>query len=370
MSHRIVSNSAAIGAALALAGGVFWFVPPSGGTSIQSDGRLGVEPAGFEVRADSSPPEPQQIEPRLVNRTDRVVRILEIETSCGCTAAGELETRTLAPGASVRLPLSITPPEHGSRIITVRVTTDHPTQRIVMFDIRSSGSTQDLPKLVRVSSSIRLTGRQAGERLSEEFALKTLEEKNSRPWIDQLKTDSSDILLQSLPIMEERALGGEGIWRTYPFRVTVPCPQLVNQRRENLLTLQFSRHPEGGTSPIRINAIREPMVKLIPEIVNFAFALTDSPMERIVIMDSEQVSDWSFRLVAELPPGVTINFSECSEAPSDSGKRIKVRVDPTAVMLPTGGVERFVLPIETSIPEQRQMDLPIVIQINPATNGT
>jgi hypothetical protein len=315
----------------------------------------------LELRAESTTPETRQIEARSVNRTNDRVRILGIDTSCGCTVVGKMDAMQIAPGATLRIPLSVTPPARGARTVSVRVRTDHPKKRLVTCEIQTVGYSDDLPKLVQLVSSIPLSGFQPGEALSERFAIRTLEEKNSRPWIEQLTADSTDVLLDSLPVVEERSMGGEAILRSYAYQVTVPCPERVNQIREHLLRLKFSRSPDPQSSPIRVKSFRKAIVQLIPEIVNVTVAVGDLPVERFVVMESEHVSDWSCRLASDLPQGVTIDFLESSEVPQDRSRRIRIHVDPARLDIGSDSVERFRLSFATSIPQQPTLELPVTV---------
>lgn len=343
-----------------------WFLAPP---ATSDANRLVFEPAEISVQATDKTPEPQRFEPRLVNRTDRTVRLKSLTAGCSCTAVGKLTKTTLAPGESILVPLEVTPPSAGMRDVTVRVETDNPGQPLVRFTIHTEGPPLALPKVVASPGRIRLVGWSAGHRLTELISIQTLEAPGSPPWIEQLDASSSDVLIEQLPTEDERAYGGQATRRTYRFRIEAGCPGQFSSPQECSLACRLTAPADEPPPPIQLSIRREPFVHATPEAI--FLDVTDDPAsrQRNICLESSSSQAWTLTLPDELPKGLSLEILERQAEDAANFRRLRIKYEPAPAAAAAPGTSRIEVVLRTSLAEQPLVVLPVTVEIRSEANG-
>jgi len=230
------------------------------------DGEFTISPASLDLAASGDGPAERRVVLTLTNTTQRRVRLVDIESTCGCAIAQPLESAVLEPGQSLPLLLQVALPEMGSRLAEIIVQTDHPDhpRRVVTMTLR--GRPMPVPRLMRQPERLDLTGAAAGERVEGLVFVDMIEAAAAAPQVTGLRASNGSSATAEMAGPPAEEPGPEGsVRRTYQFRVLATTPasgaesfrlgvatrdSLASHARFAFDTIVFVRHE----SPVRVTA--------------------------------------------------------------------------------------------------------------------
>ncbi len=164
--------------------------------------------------------EPRWPHLEVTNVGGKSVRVLGIQTSCGCTQA-KIEPTQIGPGKKGFVSLQVTPPSAGERLVMVTLNTDSPLTPEVGLKVRV-GSSRTPPYLLSVSGEIVYNS--GDDVLAEDRDLEaiTIDVAGARPGIAPEPTCDLDYVHIGTPTMVEAADAATGtVVRKYRYKVRI-----------------------------------------------------------------------------------------------------------------------------------------------------
>ncbi|MEO6807665.1 MAG: DUF1573 domain-containing protein [Isosphaeraceae bacterium] len=161
--------------------------------SIASPGRLKVSEAALTWQSPASDGASRSVAENLRyelrNDGGRPVRILSVESGCGCTKQ-HLSAEIIKPRESAFLTVQPTPLLFGERRVPITLHTDSPSSPVVNLSLRILGG-QDPPFLLSVDGDLRFRDCEAGDEL--EVVVQTVERSS--------EADREPVLRSDLPFL-------------------------------------------------------------------------------------------------------------------------------------------------------------------------
>lgn len=136
----------------------------------------------------------------LRNVGGRVVRILEVKSSCGC-ATPRVEPTSIAPGGTGTVEIQALPLQVGERVANVTLITDSPITPRVVLQLRIIGSRRP-PLLLTAAGDLSFVA-SPEEELAREIVATTVEHAESEPTPPIIKTDVQALELTGLTLRAE-----------------------------------------------------------------------------------------------------------------------------------------------------------------------
>lgn len=172
----------------------------------------------------------------LKNMGSQAVTIQRVTSSCGCTVTRKFAATILEPGKLLEIPLSVDLPEYGTKEVVVTAHIDSAISHNPDIRLRLEGGAPERPQLIRVPSSVTITGSIPGERATKNLWITTIE-KTSQPWLQNLSSPDPTIQIKLLKVETERSLTEEWRMRRYGFDVSANVPDFETSHRNSSLEI-------------------------------------------------------------------------------------------------------------------------------------
>lgn len=282
---------------------------------VAKPGGLVAEPSLLELTADAGSGRRRDVVCRLVNRSDRDVRIVSVETTCACTLAAPLERTTLKPGEAVPLRLTVSMPSEGVKESAVNVAVEPsdvaaPSLRLVL-----RGPERPLPYLFHMPERLRLAGRRAGEELTQECEVSAIERPGSEPWLRGVVDPAGEVVVRFDPKPVEEPYGRH-VLRRYRFTITGRLPETPDAPQPFALALTAEPKAARSGFPVAIQGtwVLEPLARIVPAQLTLRRSEVSAwPVIRRVLVVTERPEDVSVEPPMTLPEWLSLRQVE-SEA--------------------------------------------------------
>jgi hypothetical protein len=307
-------------------------IPPD---QAQSVGGGVFEPPRLDVKIHDTPGAvSEDISVAFWNRGDTPLIIQRIHTTCACSMVGEVPTGSLLPGTVVKIPLQVTPPEHGEKSVTVMVETTPPSPRAKLL-INAIGAPLSPPLVAEFPEQLELHSR-AGKPSEALGAVITLEHAGSSPWLigaewkalEQPDNPQGSLRLEG-PVNETIYTIPGIVRRTYRLKVTVsptPSERRITNAVVELKSAAASRQPLPEP---RVVIRHDPAIRLIP--ARMSWSLGNGPDERIVTAIAGEATAWRISWSDDLPRGVMVALDDASDAADNMSRKLRVRIDKSRI---------------------------------------
>jgi hypothetical protein len=279
-------------------------------------GRLVVTPHELTVDAtQTSGGSPAEVE--LQNAGDAPLKVENVRTYCGCAQALPLERTILAPGESVELVISLTPPQVGDKETRVVVETDSELTPSCEIPIHMTGRQLVPPYISESPGQVEMRAKQAAGLAEATFHLHTVERAGSGFWV--IGMDSSDATVTATVIGQpvEQESVDKTVLRHYTIAVTAQAPpsttEKVNARLRPVTAGESTRH----IPQIVVNLELDPPVRPVPE--SLYISLDDGqvfPVVRRLILRAGDDSEWDVESPQGLPEWMSVERSTLNPAHS------------------------------------------------------
>jgi hypothetical protein len=269
-------------------------------------GRLLITPG--ELTIDSTQHSgSRSVEVALHNDGDAPLKVVNVKTYCGCAQALPLERTTLAPGESVSLAISITPPQVGEKETRVVIETDSELTPACEIPIRMTGRRLDPPYVSHVPGQIEMRATQAAGHAEATFIVHTVERAGSDFWL--IGMESSDATVQATILgdpVEEQSVDNT-VLRHYTIVVAAQAPgsamEKVNARLLPVVAGESSRH----IPQIAVTLELDPPVRAVPEVLYINLEQEEAfPIVRRLIFRSSDGAEWDVEIPQGLPEWISV----------------------------------------------------------------
>jgi hypothetical protein len=267
-------------------------------------------PAEVEAPQPTDPSESTvTVSARFVNLGSVPLTIHQIQISCACTMAGDLPKSPLSPNEEVVIPLSVSPPPHGTTIVDVSAVTDPPS-RDAKLRIIARGLQTDPPFFDEIPPVINVA-HTAGKPFRAVARFICVENAGEVPWVQEVHVDHSgnaplEATLMPLPGPTPYPFTN-GIRRSY--EAVVQCSDssaAIPPFRLQLMTRsdRFQDPPQS----IRFQVRNVPLVRLVPEVIRWDTSSDDQGRSRSVILAFGSSAEWTVT-VDTLPPWLSVKLA-------------------------------------------------------------
>lgn len=316
------------------------------------------EPEVFEISSSASA-ERRRIVVRLRNDSRETVKILAVNSSCGCTVTDDLPAEPIQPGHVAQFPVVVSPQQFGTKQIMLTINTDSALTPIVQVKITVRGNSIRPPFVAAAPSQIRLIGHKPNEKIDQEFAIQSVESHGDPPWIQEIQSSDPSIVCTLLRPPEVEAPVAGLIRRTYQFRV---CGDLSDRQMiATPLTIISSSPSTRPLMPIWVNLSLEPTIRVMPSVLTLRTSSTEAAIQREVLLVTESMPSWNCKLDDEnLPLGITV--SSVSNETDGKVRRFRVTIDENGInSLRSSADHRAILRFETDIESHSLVEIPLVL---------
>lgn len=297
------------------------------------------------------------------NRGAEPIKIVAVEPSCSCATILDVSPRTITPNSSSVIRLNVRTPRFGVKESDVRVITDQAENPVSVFKIRAEGPAQTKPFVVSGSRSFSISGSGAGNRVTQEIVIRTVElSSNEVAWISGVRSNNANSKVRIMSRQVERVLDEQRTQFAYRIEIDTNLPGDEEGARNEVISVQT--RTEGMVAPGEwlVRVTNTPRVQAFPGVVRYFFSPGRENKEMSVILRSAR----EFRIVS-----ATSDVPWCSVEVIDNltpaMKKIGVSVD-ESLLVDSGKPEGLITAI-VETPERYDMKLPIVAMMKYTSHG-
>ena len=291
-------------------------------------GELSIIPADMELTAKDESDRQQDVTCRLVNRSDKSVRIVNVSTSCACTLNEPLAISKLAPNMEAQLRLRVSIPAHGRKEVVVRVETDPPSIDPPSIRLVLLGPERKIPYVDSSPIELRLTGHKTGGWVAQECDMVTVEEAETTPWIKGVVAPDDAIQASMTLPPSEELYGPMRVRRTYRVAIRGQLPAADERPRSHTLVVATDDRLSASVADpyvIRATTVLEPLVRVVPRAISLHKSRVDRwPVMRNVMLVGPPGNQLSFDVIDPLPSWVVIGSPQ--DADSQQNRLIRVEI--------------------------------------------
>ncbi len=250
---------------------------------------LSVEPRQLVVRVENAD---QPLVFQIQNMGSAPVRIIDVETTCGCTVVSGVAGRFLQPNETLEMQVQASPPSIGEKTSLLTIHTAPAQSSPATVSVTLKGKDLVPPYIAYCPETVSLSGAMTSSEVVTDFEVHTVEQTASPLLLlrEQYKDTDLRIWFDSDP-REEPLFGN--VRRIYKFKAAGRLPQnceQVQKYRHAFATTTECSQPKKSVS---IESQVVPLVRVIPSVVNFVVtqASLNSLERTIVLIDSRVVAE-------------------------------------------------------------------------------
>jgi hypothetical protein len=169
---------------------------------------------------------PAQAEFTLKNSGKRSIRIVSVDTSCGCSVAQPLETQSMTPRAAQSLVILGEAPTFGTRNVSIDIkatdSLDPSQEQTVQLQMKLIGKSLSASRVFDLPTMIELYT-DSPKRMIRRFEIRTIEESEARTWIKSVTCDLPQINAKIVSI-DSSPRPNNAVQRTYTCEVSYAGP--------------------------------------------------------------------------------------------------------------------------------------------------
>lgn len=213
---------------------------PADGVKSSGNGVLAVEPSPLRVSAtEKSGLSRLPAVLTLKNTGTDPLSIPHVEAKCGCMTHETFEPLVLQPGTTTELSLKVSVPRYGTRETSVVIDTDSASTPQVVVPVVLQGPELKTPYVQSVPSQLRITAHRAGEPLSDQIVIRSVESPGPQ-WITGLIAERETLEAEVLELPAEKRLTDQAIRRSYLFKIRSHAPESPEHIKTDVLQMAGS----------------------------------------------------------------------------------------------------------------------------------
>lgn len=250
---------------------------------------LSVEPRQLVVRVEDAD---QPLVFRIHNRGTAPVRIVDVETTCGCTVVTGVAGRFLQPNETVEVRVQVSPPTIGEKTSRLTIHTIPAQSSPTVVSVTLKGKDLVPPYIAYCPDVVSLSGTTTSSEVVTGFEVHTVEQIASPLLLvrEQYKDSDLQIWFDSEP-REEPLFGS--VRRIYNLKAAGRLPQSYEQIKKHRHTFTTTTECSQPKKSVSIESHVVPLVRVVPSVVNLVVPQDSSSiLERtIVLIDSRAVAE-------------------------------------------------------------------------------
>jgi hypothetical protein len=254
---------------------------PGDATPIQARGPdpTTIEIVPIEAVVDGTSAKAKEVIFALRNRGSRPVTVTRVVPSCGrCTVVAMPDPKTIAPGGESTLRVVARAPDVGESRSRINIYHDQAGAAPLVATVLLKGRELEAPTMVQPPRQIVIRGF-LGETAEDELRIIARENRDTKPWIEAVESDSPNVSVKLLGIEEAAGPTKATVDRSYRYRITA----VLDRRGRLLLALLTTRcaSPTGGVAPTAIQVMCDSRasVEAMPDTIFASLAKSDLPRE-------------------------------------------------------------------------------------------
>lgn len=321
-------------------------------SSPASTGLIVVTP---EIEVLSSPDEmPSAISAtiQLKNFGPGPVTIQNMTTTCSCVTVVSQPGFAIPPNNECDIVLQVTPPAHGEKDVQLVISTTAGTAPLIAT-IKARGQPISFPIVSHPVENITVT-RSPGDLFSVQFTLAMLETPSELPCVTGFKANDDRVVIELEGPPEEKPLNPMACARVYNAVLKGSMAEFAVGSQVSVSASLRTDKPVKGTT-FTVNVRPKESVRAIPEVVNLG--RSSLPAQRIVLLESDDQSDWELQEHPELPSWITIINTGKEATANGQRQRLTLAFQP-----PQNPAEnQATIILSTTHPNRPQITIPVYI---------
>jgi hypothetical protein len=297
-------------------------------TPTPSGPELQVTPPSLVYRLTDGGPDVRIAMLELHNAGPGPLRILGVETFCGCIVVTDIPKESISIGGKATLTLQLTIPGSGSKTAIIAIDYSARQAGRITVPIELHGKPPDLPYLLsgETGISLRIPDGQPSARRRVRF--ETREAAERPPWIMGLRS-SVPWLEVTLPDEPEAVPADAGqVTRYYDLEIAAsPAPGEADGRAveiEWMTDQSIAKRPPN----LRVTILQTTAIKAIPpRLMIPRDDQASTPIARQLALIANGSESWEMRTADNLPPGCTVNIVSTKHHPDQTVAIYQVTID-------------------------------------------
>lgn len=306
-----------------------------------------------EIEVQSPPQElPSAIKAtiQLKNFGPGPITIQTMTTTCSCVTVVSEPGFAIPPNDACDIVLQVTPPAHGEKDVQLVISTTANATPLIAT-IKARGQPIKFPIVSHPVENITVT-RPPGDVFSMRFTLVMLETPSELPCVTGFNASSDRIVIELEGPPEEKPLNPMACARVYNAVLKGSMADFAGGTQISVSACLKTDTSIKGTT-FQVNIHPKESVRAIPEVVNLG--RNSLPTQRIVLLESDDQSDWELQENPKLPSWITLTNSEKEVTTNGHRQRLTLTFQPPQNPAETQATIIFL----TTHPNRPQITIPV-----------
>jgi hypothetical protein len=235
------------------------------------------------------------------------LRIVGVETSCGCTVVDELPKQPLPSGGAATLKVKVSLPDSGTKVTQLGIDYAASTTGRIVVPLELHGRKPDLPFARLRDAGISLPIADRTRSATRQLSIQTVEPAGEPPWIVGLRPQAPWLtaVLKGEPEMGPSDAGQ--VARTYHLEIMATLP--ADAADSEFAEIEFETNSATTKRPpnLRVVTTLTPILKAVPaQLTVLRNASSAEVVERKFAVIAAGAGPWDVTVDAALPLGITI----------------------------------------------------------------
>ncbi|MBI1315103.1 DUF1573 domain-containing protein [bacterium] len=306
-------------------------------------GKLSVDVPEEPIPVDSG-----SLELALANTGGTPVRILEVQSSCGCTIVDGDVPSVIEAGERASIPLRVSGSFYGAKDVRVTIRTDAERNPVQIASFRVAGKKLQPPYATQKSYVFRTEVERIDQEARTSFTIRTLEKKDSAHWLSALECSDSDATA-IVKLEDERPFVDATVERRY--QVSFSIPSMVSHpqgaRFRLMPVLERPSAKPGPTVVVEVDVVHP--LQAFPASVTLRAEREKRSVQQLLIA-ARHNRPVAVSVQSDLPAGLQVTPRQTGKGSSMNGQVFSIEVDWDALEPATDELDLTFLTDDTACP--------------------
>lgn len=289
------------------------------------------------------------------NNSPKAVRILAVQTTCGCTTPQDKTNETIEPRGVMQLKVAAKIPQYGSKAARIRIQTDCSESPEIYAEVQLVGAEMPVPRFEHEDDRIELGGVDSYRDVVSQYTVATFEREASAPWIVAAESDADWLRVSAPAVRSVSTLPGGVVRRHYQVEIAWALPN----READVARIDFKSSDGERIGSMRVTCRLVPAVTAIPRSLFWSATESAAPASQMVVFRAIEF-DGKLKVSAaeEFPDWLRVE-------PVDDGGLSKVKFEIDRTALPDSETTELVtseVQLETNHPDCPTVTIPVVVR--------
>jgi hypothetical protein len=268
---------------------------------------LSVEPHSAIIRFEEGESSERVATFQLRNDGQTPLRIVGVETFCGCTIVDQLPKHSIPAGSAAALKVKVSLPGSGTKVSQLAIDFAGSMTGRIVVPLELHGRKPDLPFALLRNTGVNLLIADRAQPVTRQLSIETVEKAGDPPWIVGLGSRTPWLTAALKGDPDVVATDAEQVTRRYWIDITATFP--TTSEEPEFAEIEFATDSASTKRPanLRVMMTLAPVLKAVPAQLTISRKWADSGvLERKFAVIATGTGPWEFSADPHLPPGITV----------------------------------------------------------------